>query len=203
MPNRRRFRVPNADVIVAERAFETDELPRLVECKTQSPRDREMREQLHQYRYMMFQHGVTVREIAESESVDERQIYLSISHCETRLPRAEVMANRNFRNAMVAQRKLAEKYVDTVSDLLDGKAGKNWHQRSKALEHFRRTVGAEMGAGVSLQVTQQVGVVKSERPCSFEEMMDHVRKKLLAEQREQALIAVPGDASITARVSSK
>src|SRR6266699_3614631 len=103
MPNRRRFRVPNADVIVAERAFETDELPRLVECKTQSPRDREMREQLHQYRYMMFQHGVTVREIAESESVDERQIYLSISHCETRLPRAEVMANRNFRNAMVAK----------------------------------------------------------------------------------------------------
>ena len=189
MPNRRRFRVPNADVIVAERAFETDELPRLVECKTQSPRDREMREQLHKYRYMMFQHGVTVREIAESESVDERQIYLSISHCETRLPRAEVMANRNFRNAMVAQRKLAEKYVDTVSDLLDGKAGKNWHQRSKALEHFRRTVGAEMGAGVSLQVTQQVGVVNSERPCSFEEMMDHVRKKLLAEQRERQIAA--------------
>jgi len=189
MPNRRRFRVPNADVIVAERAVETDELPRLVECKTQSPRDREMREQLHQYRYMMFQHGVTVREIAESESVDERQIYLSISHCETRLPRAEVMANRNFRNAMVAQRKLAEKYVDTVSDLLDGKAGKNWHQRSKALEHFRRTVGAEMGAGVSLQVTQQVGVVNSERPCSFEEMMDHVRKKLLAEQRERQIAA--------------
>ena len=189
MPNRRRFRVPNADVIVAERAFETDELPRLVECKTQSPRDREMREQLHQYRYMMFQHGVTVREIAQSEGVDERQIYLSISHCETRLPRAEVMANRNFRNAMVAQRKLAEKYVDTVSDLLDGKAGKNWHQRSKALEHFRRTVGAEMGAGVSLQVTQQVGVVNSERPCSFEEMMDHVRKKLLAEQRERQTVA--------------
>jgi len=189
MPNRRRFRVPNADVIVAERAFETDELPRLVECKTQSPRDREMREQLHQYRYMMFQHGVTVREIAESESVDERQIYLSISHCETRLPRAEVMANRNFRNAMVAQRKLAEKYVDTVSDLLDGKAGKNWHQRSKALEHSRRTVGAEVGTGMSLQVTQQVGVVNSERPCSFEEMMDHVRKKLLAEQRERQIAA--------------
>src|SRR5207247_6410256 len=127
--------------------------------------------------------------IAESEGVDERQIYLSISHCETRLPRAEVMTNRNFRNAMVAQRKLAEKYVDTVSDLLDGKAGKNWHQRSKALEHFRRTVGAEMGAGVSLQVTQQVGVVNSERPCSFEEMMDRVRKKLLAEQRERQIAA--------------
>src|SRR5438876_5001856 len=188
MPNRRRFRVPNADVIVAERAFETDELPRLVECKTQSPRDREMREQLHQYRYMMFQHGVTVREIAESESVDERQIYLSISHCETRLPRAEVMANRNFRNAMVAQRKLAEKYVDTVSDLLDGKAGKNWHQRSKALEHFRRTVGANMCADISIQITQKVSVINSERPCSFEELMNNVSKNLLAEQRERQTV---------------
>src|SRR5213083_653135 len=103
MPNRRRFMVPNADVNVAERAFETDELPRLVECKTQSPQDRQMREQIHEYRYLMFQHGVTVREIAESEGVDERQIYLSISRCETRLPKADVMANRNFRNAMVAQ----------------------------------------------------------------------------------------------------
>src|SRR5213593_4305137 len=165
------------------------QLPDLSDCKTHSLVDREMRERLHAHRYLMFQHGVTVREIAESEDVDERQIYLSISHCETRLPRAEVMANRNFRNAMVAQRKLAEKYVDTVSDLLDGKAGKNWHQRSKALEHFRRTVGAEIGAGVSLQVTQQVGVVNSERPCSFEEMMDHVRKKLLAEQRERQIAA--------------
>ena len=64
-----------------------------------------MRERLHEHRYLMFQHGVTVREIAETEGVDERQIYLSISPCETRLPKADVMANRNFRNAMVAQRK--------------------------------------------------------------------------------------------------
>src|SRR6267142_1415703 len=105
------------------------ELPRLVDCKTQSPADRELREQLHQHRYLMFQHGVTVREIAESEGVDERQIYLSISRCEIRLPKAEVMANHNFRNAMVAQRKLAEKYLQTLADLMDGKGGKNWNQR--------------------------------------------------------------------------
>src|SRR2546425_6209771 len=160
MPNRRRFRVPNADVIVAERAFETDELPRLVECKTQSPRDREMREQLHQYRYMMFQHGVTVREIAQSEGVDERQIYLSISHCETRLPKAEVMANRNFRNAMVAQRKLADKATQTLCDLMDGKGGKNWSQRARAPEHFQRTdvVGSVL---VEENINNQAAVVES------------------------------------------
>src|SRR5437773_1758252 len=191
MSNRAQFSLP------AERTVQDVHQPprgpipdlHLVNCKTQSPQDRELRERLHAYRHLMFQHGETVREIAETEGVDERQIYLSISHCETRLPRAEVIASRNFRNAMVAQRRLAEKSVDTLDDLLQGKGGKNWHQRSKALEHFRRTVGAEMGAGVSLQVTQQVGVVNSERPCSFEEMMDHVRKKLLAEQRERQIAA--------------
>jgi DNA-binding transcriptional regulator LsrR (DeoR family) len=152
-------------------------LPDLADCKTQSPEDREMREQLHQHRYLLFQHGVTVREIAESEGVGERQIYLSISHCETRLSKAEVMANRNFRNAMVAQRKLAEKYTNTLMDLLDGKAGKNWHQRSKALEHFRRTVGAEAGTGVNLHVTQQMAVLNAHQPRSFEEAIDLVRQR--------------------------
>src|SRR5438046_7873503 len=144
-----------------------------------------MREQLHQYRYMMFQHGVTVREIAESEGVDERQIYLSISHCETRLPRAEVIANRNFRNAMVAQGRLAEKSVNTLDDLLQGKGGRNWHQRSKALEHFRRIVGAEGAGGVNVQVTQHVGILNNERPARFEEGMDRVRAKLVAERSEK------------------
>src|SRR6059036_692305 len=98
------------------------------------------------------------------------------------------MANRNFRNAMVAQRRLAEKYTNTLMDLLDGKAGKNWHQRSKALEHFRRTVGAEVGAGMNVNVTQQVGIVNGDRPTSFEEIMDQVRKRLVAEQRERTAI---------------
>src|SRR5439155_2475540 len=87
------------------------------------------------------------------------------------------MANRNFRNAMVAQRKLAEKYTDTLMDLLDGRAGKNWHQRSKALEHFRRTVGAEAGSGVNLHVTQQMAVVNADHTRSFEEAMDSVRQR--------------------------
>jgi hypothetical protein len=53
--------------------------------------------------------------------------------------------------------------------LLDGKAGKNWQQRSKALEHFRRTVGAEAGTGVNLHVTQQMAIVNADRPRSFED----------------------------------
>jgi len=161
------------------------QLPDLSDCKTQSPQDREMRERLHEHRYLMFQHGLTVREIAESEDVDERQIYLSISHCETHLPKADVMANRNFRNAMVAQRKLAEKYTNTLMDLLDGRGGKNWHQRSKGLEHFRRTVGAEAGTGVNLHVTQQMAVLNADQPRSFEEAIDLVRRRRAQEDRKQ------------------
>ena len=164
------------------------ELPRLVDCKTQSPQDREMRELLHEHRYLMFQHGLTVREIAESEGVDERQIYLSISRCETRLPRAEVMTNRNFRNAMVAQRKLAEKYTQTLSDLMDGKGGKNWSQRSKALQHFQRTVGMEPGGGVHVNLTQQTALVSSDRPRSFEEALTLVRQQHAKAARERTAI---------------
>jgi hypothetical protein len=153
------------------------DLRRLTECKSQSPRDRDMRDRLHQHRYLMFQHGVSIREIAEAEGVDERQIYLSITHCETRLLKSEVMANRNFRNAMVIQRKLAEKYIDVLDDLLEGRGGKNWHQRSKALEHFRRSIGSEAASGVNLQVTQQVGIVHQDQPRSFEEALNFVKRR--------------------------
>jgi hypothetical protein len=178
----------------------TESIARLVDCKTQSPEDREMREQLHQHRYLLFQHGVTIREIAESEDVEERQIYLSISHCETRLLKAEVMANRNFRNAMVTQRKVAEKYAATLMDLMDGKGGKNWHQRSKALEHFRRTVGAEAGAGMNLHVTQQVAVVNSDRPTSFEQAMDVVRRRLNEDRNKVAAVATDGTPEFEAQL---
>jgi hypothetical protein len=162
-----------------------------------------MRERLHQYRYLMFQHGATVREIAENEDVDERQIYVSLTYCETRLPKVEVIANRNIRNAMVAQRNLAEKYIETLGDLLEGKACKNWHQRSKALEHFRRTIGSEAGAGVNLHLTQQVGFVNNDRPHSFEEAMDVVRSRLANAEADKKVIPETIAFSSAARVTDR
>ena len=97
------------------------------------------------------------------------------------------MTNRNFRNAMVAQRKLAEKYTQTLSDLMDGKSGKNWTQRSKALQHFQWTVGMESGAGVRVNVTQQTAVV-TDRPRSFEEALTLVRLQHAKAAREQTAI---------------
>jgi len=154
------------------------DLPCLCDCKTQSPIDRELREQLHAYRYLMFQHGLTIGEIAENEAVDERQIYASIAHCEVRLPKAEVLANRNFRNSMVVQRRTADLYVNTLVDLVEGKAGKNWTQRSRGLEHFRKTVGLDNAGAVSVNVTQQTVVGSPDRPTSFESMLTRVRAVL-------------------------
>jgi len=74
--------------------------------------------------------------------------------------------------------------------------------RARALEAFRRTVGLEMSGGLNVNVNLRT-TVSNAQPCSFEEVMERVRAKLVAEQREQALIAAPGDASITAKVSSK
>ena len=98
------------------------------------------------------------------------------------------MANRNFRNAMVAQRKLAEKYTQTLSDLMDGKGGKNWSQRSKGLQHFQRTVGMESGAGVRVNVMQQTAVLNTGRPRSFEEALTLVRKVHAKAEQERTAI---------------
>ena len=89
---------------------------------------------------------------------------------------------------MVAQRQLAEKYTQTLSDLMDGKGGKNWTQRSKALQHFQRTVGMESGGGVHVNLTQQTAVLNSDRPRSFEEAMDRVRQQHAKAAREQTAI---------------
>ena len=89
---------------------------------------------------------------------------------------------------MVAQRKLAEKYTQTLSDLMDGKGGKNWTQRSKALQHFQRTVGMESGGGVHVNLTQQTAVVNSDRPRSFEEALTLVQRKHAKAEQERTAI---------------
>ena len=41
---------------------------------------------------------------------------------------------------------------------------------------------------MNVNVTQQVGIVNGDRPTSFEQVMDKVRERLLAEQRERTAI---------------
>ena len=53
--------------------------------------------------------------------------------------------------------------------------------RSRALEAFRKTIGLETAAGVQVNVNQQT-TVSNAQPCCFEELMDRVRNRLLAER---------------------
>ena len=59
--------------------------------------------------------------------------------------------------------------------------------RSRALEHFRKTVGLETGGGVRVNVMQQA-VIQNTNPRSFEEAMDRVRLQHAKAAREQTAI---------------
>jgi len=55
-------------------------------------------------------------------------------------------------------------------------------------ETLRKTVGLETGGGVNVNVNQRT-TVSNGPPSSFEEVMEKVRAKLVAEHRERDLIA--------------
>ena len=59
--------------------------------------------------------------------------------------------------------------------------------RSRALEHFRKTVGLETGGGVSVNVHQQA-VIQNTNPRSFEEAMDRVRLQHAKAEQERTAI---------------
>jgi len=113
------------------------------------------------------------------------------------LSRADVLAAHQTRLRLAAFGRLSNRYLDELERLL---SDPNPVIRSRALEHFRKTVGLETGSAVNVNVSQRT-TVSNGNPCSFEEVMDRVRSRLVAEQREQACIAAPGDASSTARSS--
>ena len=52
----------------------------------------------------------------------------------------------------------ADKATQTLCDLMDGKGGKNWSQRSRALQHFQRILGLDSG-GVRVNINNQAAVV--------------------------------------------
>ena len=161
--------------------------------------DRQYWEEVHKRRYLQWQSGDGVEQIAAAEAVSYNAVKHSLLWCEARLPRAEVLAAHQTRLRLQAFGRLSTRYLDELESLM---SDPNPVIRTRALEAFRRTVGLEMSGGVNVNVNQRT-TVSNAQPCSFEEVMDRVRAKLVAEQREQALIAAPGDASITARVSSE
>ena len=69
-------------------------------------------------------------------------------------------------------------------------ASKNRRDVDRGMTHFERAVGlAGGGVNVTVDNRQQTAILNGkDQPTSFEEVMNKVRERLLAEQREQALI---------------
>src|SRR5207245_973972 len=108
----------------------------------------------------------------------------SLLWCEARLSRAEVLAAHQNRLRLQAFARLSSRYLDELENLM---SDPNPVIRSRALEHFRKTVGLETGSAVNVNVSQRT-TVSNGNPSSFEEVMDRVRKRLVAEQRERTAI---------------
>ena len=147
--------------------------------------DRLYWEELHKRRYLQWQGGDTIEEIAASEGVTYNAVKHSLVWCEARLSRAEVLAAHQTRLRLAAFGRLSNRYLDELESLM---SDPNPVIRSRALEHFRKTVGLETGSAVNVNVSQRT-TVSNDQPCCFEQVLDRVRERLRAEQREQALIA--------------
>ena len=80
--------------------------------------------------------------------------------------------------------RLSERYLDELERLM---SDPNPIIRSRALEHFRKTVGLESGSGVSVNVHQQA-VIQNTNPRSFEEAMDRVRLQHAKAAQERTAI---------------
>src|SRR5437667_8871192 len=149
--------------------------------------DRQYWEDVHKRRYLQWQGGDGIEQIAASEGVTYNAVKHSLLWCEARLSRAEVLAAHQTRLRLQAFGRLSSRYLDELERLL---SDPNPVIRCRALEHFRKTVGLETGGGVNVNVNQRT-TVSNDQPCCFEQVMDRVRAKLVAEQREQRQIVVP------------
>jgi len=74
-------------------------------------------------------------------------------------------------------------------------ASENSRDLDRGMTHFERAVGlAGVGVNISVDNRRQTAIFNGrDQPTSFEEVMDRVRERLLAERREQAQIAPPGN----------
>src|SRR5436309_5813845 len=137
--------------------------------------DRLYWEELHKRRYLQWQGGDTIEEIAASEGVTYNAVKHSLLWCEARLSRAELLAAHQTRLRLQAFGRLSTRYLDELESLM---SDPNAVIRSRALEHFRKTVGLEGSGGVQVNVNQQAALIQR-GPTSFEEVMEKVRVRLI------------------------
>jgi predicted DNA-binding protein YlxM (UPF0122 family) len=140
--------------------------------------DREAWNQIHEGRFVKWQLGSSIQEIANEETVSYNAVKRSIQICEARLPRLQVVEARSTRLRLITFDRLHEQYTNVMEDLMKDP---NPIVRLKALDCFRKTMSTD-GAGVQVNNTQ-VNVVPSrnaEEVFDFETTIARLRKNQMA-----------------------
>jgi hypothetical protein len=131
--------------------------------------DRETWDRIHEQRYLQWQLGESIENIAADCGVTYNAIKNSIKRCEFRLRPAEVLAARSMRLRLRTISGLQDEYFAALKALVSDESP---FVRLKALEHIRRTAGME-NAGVHVnQVNVQNNGVGA---ASYEERLARIR----------------------------
>ena len=163
--------------------------------------DRQYWEECHKRRYMQWQLGSGMEEIAAEEGVTYNAVKHSILWCEARTPKADVLGCRAMRLRLQAFARLSERYVTELEQLM---SDSNPIVRSRALEHFRKTVGLEGGGGVHVNVNnvnqQRTAFIGDTTVRSFEQALERVKDLHLRGRAEPQVTSTsiePGSAALT------
>ncbi|PYV63001.1 MAG: hypothetical protein DMG97_38910 [Acidobacteria bacterium] len=143
---------------------------------------------IHERRFNAWKQGLSSEAIAELEEVAPFAVERSVNYMLSLLPDVEVLRIRNLHIAINSQKERGRKYALAMERLL---ASDNGHDLDRGMTHFERAVGlAGGGVNVTVDNRRQTAILTGkDQPTSFEEIMDQVRKRLLAERREQTQIA--------------
>jgi hypothetical protein len=164
--------------------------------------DRQYWEEVHKRRYAEWQLGMSIDEIAVEEGVTYMAIKHSVLWCEARTPKTEVLAGRAMRLRMQAFARLSERYVTELEQLM---SDPNPVVRSRALDHFRKTVGLEGGGGVHVNVNnvnqQQTAFINDGKVRSFEQALQRVRDLHLQGQSEPPVVSTSMDSNSAAALN--
>ena len=118
--------------------------------------------------------------VAELEGVAPFAVERSVNYMLSLLPDVEVVRVRNLHIAINSQKERGRKYALAMERLL---ASDNSRDLDRGMTHFERAVGLA-GGGVNVTVDNRRQTAILNQPTSFEEVMERVRKRLVAEQRE-------------------
>jgi len=137
---------------------------------------------IHERRLACWLTGISEAEIAEAEGVTVDAVERSVRYCLSILSRDESLRARAQHTASRAHIECSGDVAPAITALLRASI---WKAKDAGLMQVRRTVGMEVSAGVKVMVEnrRQSAIINNNGAVqSFEEVMDKVRTKLLAER---------------------